>query len=68
MIFKGPFELRGEECGVERSRVELAENKLILDKIYFTSHSSPSLPQSKLTTRIFTESTFSILCLAYYNK
>ena len=44
-ICKGLFRLRGEGGGVKRSKVELAENKLILKQFYFT------LPQSKPTIK-----------------
>ena len=44
----GPVGLRGEGGGVEGSKVELAENRLILSQIYSTLFPLP-LPQSKQT-------------------
>ena len=35
-ICKGLFRLKGEGGGVKRSKVKLAENKLILRQFYFT--------------------------------
>ena len=41
---KGPFGLRGEEWEVKKSKVELAENKLILSQIYSTLLYPSSFP------------------------
>ena len=40
---KGLFGLRGEGGGVEGSKVELVENRLILDQFYFTLPHFPSI-------------------------
>ena len=40
---KGPFGLRGEGGGVEGSRVELAENRLILGQLYYIPPPFPSI-------------------------
>ena len=40
---KGPFGLKGKGGGVEGSRVELAESRLVSDHIYSTPLPSPSI-------------------------
>ena len=55
---KGLFGLRGERGRVERSRIELTENRLILCQIYSTLLYSPSFPLN--SNRRF-QQTFSFL-------
>ena len=49
---KGPFGLREEGGGMEGSRVELAENRLILGQLYYTLLPLPP-PQPKWTLHDF---------------
>ena len=67
-IYKSPFGWKGEGGGVEGSRVEFVENRLILGQIYstllyFTLHPLP-FPQSKRTINFFLQTKKSLFILS----